>query len=185
MIYIKLIIDFFIVGLLSFGGSYASIPLIKDVASNYEIISEDMLMNFIAISESTPGPIAVNLASFVGTNVGGILGAILVTLAEILPAFLIILIFTIFFKNKLENEKISYGLSIIRPCIVGIIISVGLFMLLSVMTSSENRGYSNIVILVLIIAAIYIHQKVAKKKLSAIKIIILGAIFGIAINYLL
>ena len=61
MIYIKLLIDFFIVGILSFGGSYASIPLIKDVASNYEVISEDMLINFIAISESTPGSLGLYL----------------------------------------------------------------------------------------------------------------------------
>ena len=185
MIYIKLIIDFFIVGLLSFGGSYASIPLIKDVASNYEIISEDMLMNFIAISESTPGPIAVNLASFVGTYVGGMPGAILVTLAEILPAFLIILIFTIFFKNKLENKKVSYGLSIIRPCVVGIITSVGLFMLFSIMSNANGSGYSNIVIFVLLFAIVYLFLKLTKKKLSAIKIIIIGAVLGIAINYLL
>ena len=185
MIYIKLLIDFFIVGILSFGGSYASIPLIKDVASNYELISEDMLMNFIAISESTPGPIAVNLASFIGTNVGGILGAILVTVSEILPAFLIILIFTIFFRNKLENEKISYGLSIIRPCVVGIITSVGIFMLFSIMQNQENNVFANVIIIGLIIAVLYIHKKITKKKLSAIKIIILGAILGIAINYLL
>ena len=186
MIYIKLLIDFFIVGILSFGGSYASIPLIKDVASNYEMISEDMLINFIAISESTPGPIAVNLATFVGTYSGGVIGAILVTIAEILPAFLIILIFTIFFRNKLENEKISYGLSIIRPCVVGIITSVGLFMLMSIIASStDTNRYSNLIIIVLILAILFIHKKLTKKKLSAIKIIIIGAILGIAINYLL
>lgn len=188
MIYIKLIIDFFIVGILSFGGSYASIPLIKDVASSYEIISDDMLMNFIAIAESTPGPIAVNLASFVGTYVGGILGAIFVTLAEILPAFLIILIFTIFFKDLLKKEKVSYALSIMRPCIVGIITSVGLFLFYSIASKAAvnvKEGLPTIIIVVLLVIIILLYQKIAKKKLSAIKIIVIGAVLGIAINYLL
>ena len=218
MTYIKLIIDFFIVGILSFGGSYASIPLIKDVASNYEIISDDMLMNFIAIAESTPGPIAVNLASFVGTYVGGILGAILVTLAEILPAFLIILIFTIFFKDLLKNEKVSYALSIIRPCIIGIIVSVGTYLLCSIVGKAITNivaglkgleflsrelivgdtheryqkymdlvggGLSTIIIAVFLLIIMLLYNRFTKKKLSAIKIIIIGAILGIAINYLL
>ena len=95
------------------------------------------------------------------------------------------MIFTIFFRNKLENEKISYGLSIIRPCVVGIIASVGIFMLFSIMQNQENNVFANVIIIGLIIAVLYIHKKITKKKLSAIKIIILGAILGIAINYLL
>ena len=118
MIYIKLIIDFFMVGILSFGGAYAAIPLIKDVAAHYDVITDELLVDFIAISESTPGPVAANLATFVGTEVAGIPGAIVATLAEILPAFLIILVFTICFSDLLKNKRVEYALSIIRPCIV-------------------------------------------------------------------
>ena len=126
MIYIKLIIDFFMVGILSFGGAYAAIPLIKDVATHYDVITDELLVDFIAISESTPGPVAVNLATFVGTEVAGIPGAIIATLAEILPAFLIILVFTICFSDMLKKKQVSYALTIIRPCIVGLIMAVGL-----------------------------------------------------------
>ena len=125
MIYIKLIIDFFMVGILSFGGAYAAIPLIKDVAAHYDVITDELLVDFIAISESTPGPVAVNLATFVGTEVAGIPGAIVATLAEILPAFIIILIFTICFSDMLKNKNVEYALSIIRPSIMGLIMAVG------------------------------------------------------------
>ncbi len=126
MIYIKLIIDFFIVGILSFGGAYAAIPLIKDVATHYDVITDELLVDFIAISESTPGSVAVNLATFVGAEVAGIPGAIVATFAEILPAFAIILVFTICFSDLLKNKRVEYALSIIRPCIVGLIMAVGI-----------------------------------------------------------
>ena len=189
MIYIKLIIDFFMVGVLSFGGAYAAIPLIKDVASHYDVISDELLMDFIAISESTPGPVAVNLATFVGTEVAGIPGAIVATLAEILPAFIIILIFTICFIHMLQNKNVSYALSIIRPCIVGLIMAVGLSLFIGNVLSciNDNRIYifKFSIIAILIILTMLIYKKLLNKKLSAIKIIILGAFLGIAINYLL
>ena len=193
MIYIKLMIDFFIVGILSFGGAYSAIPLIKDVASHYEIITDEMLVDFIAIAESTPGPVAVNLATFVGSYFGGIHGVILATLAEILPAFIIILVFTLFFKNLLKNDKVSYALSIIRPCIIGIITSVGLFLLYSILNKAivnKVKGlsrieFSTIIIAILLLAIMLLYQRLTKRKLSAIKIIIFGAVLGMAINYVL
>lgn len=218
MIYIKLIIDFFIVGILSFGGAYSAIPLIKDVASHYEIISDEVLVDFIAISESTPGPVAVNLATFIGSYVGGVPGAILATLAEITPAFVIILVFTLFFKDLLKNDKVSYALSIIRPCIIGIIVSVGAYLLCSIVGKAITNivaglkglevlsralivgdtheiyqkymdlvggGLSTIIIAVFLLIIMLLYNRFTKKKLSAIKIIVIGAVLGIAINYLL
>lgn len=220
MIYLKLIIDFLMVGMLSFGGSYASIPLIKDVALHYDVITDELLVDFIAIAESTPGPVAVNLATFVGAEVAGVPGAIIATLAEILPAFVIILVFTICFSDMLKKKRVSYALSIIRPCIVGLIMAVGTslyykqlvpnlikYIDLSKYVKSvseklavdipvdaninallyESYGYfvyifKLIVITLLIFAALIIYKKIFKKKLSAIKIIILGAIFGILLG---
>ena len=217
MIYIKLIIDFFMVGILSFGGAYAAIPLIKDVATHYDVITDELLVDFIAISESTPGPVAVNLATFVGTEVAGVPGAIVATLAEILPAFIIILIFTICFSDMLKNERVSYALSIIRPCIVGLIMAVGVGLyynqfvpnlvkyidfskyvkkisdllaidipidvninaLLREKLTQFNYLFKLIIITILILVAITIYKIVFKKKMSAIKIIILGAVLGI------
>ena len=220
MIYIKLIIDFFMVGILSFGGAYAAIPLIKDVATHYDVITDELLVDFIAISESTPGPVAVNLATFVGTEVAGVPGAIVATLAEILPAFIIILIFTICFSDMLKNKNVEYALSIIRPSIMGLIMAVGVSLYYSQLVPNFikyvnfskyvkiilhkldvdipvnvninelfyeeyvqfNYLFKLIIITLLILAAIIIYKKVFKKKMSAIKIIIVGAILGILLG---
>jgi len=220
MIYIKLIIDFFMVGILSFGGAYAAIPLIKDVAAHYDVITDELLVDFIAISESTPGPVAVNLATFVGTEVAGVPGAIVATLAEILPAFIIILIFTICFSDMLKNKNVEYALSIIRPSIMGLIMAVGVSLYYSQLVPNFikyvnfrkyvkrilhkldvdipvdvninelfyeeyvqfNYLFKLIIITLLILAAIIIYKKVFKKKMSAIKIIIVGAILGILLG---
>lgn len=225
---INIIYDFLLIGLLSFGGGYTTIPMVKDIVDKYEVLNIEMLENFIAISESTPGPIAINLATFVGNEVAGILGGVLATLFEILPAFFIILIFVKFFKKYIDNENVKFALSIIRPCIVGIIMAVGVGMFASnilpyiieyikiknnikikynflntadLIDSTmyleqidkmkvDLLGYSSniikfTIIVILIILVIIFSENVIKKKLSSIKIIILGAILGIAINYIL
>lgn len=126
MIYLNLIYDFLMIGLLSFGGGYTTIPMVKDIVDKYDVLNVEMIENFIAISESTPGPIAINLATFVGNELGGILGGALATLFEVLPAFIIILIFVKYFKKYVDNDNVKFALSVIRPCIVGIIMAVGI-----------------------------------------------------------
>lgn len=122
----NLIYDFLIIGLLSFGGGYTTIPMVKDIVDKYDVLNMEMLENFIAIAESTPGPIAINLATFVGNEVAGFWGGVLATLFEILPAFIIIIIFVTFFKKYIENKNVKFALSVVRPCIVGMIMSVGI-----------------------------------------------------------
>ena len=92
MIYLKLFLGFLKVGCFSFGGAYAAIPLIRDVVRGYGWMTEDQLAYMIAVSESTPGPIMVNLATFTGATQAGLAGAALATFAVVLPAFLVILL---------------------------------------------------------------------------------------------
>ena len=92
MIYIALFIGFLKVGLFSFGGGYVSIALIREIVLSYGWLDDEMLSYMIAVSESTPGPIMVNLATYIGSSQGGILGAFIATAAVVLPAFLIILV---------------------------------------------------------------------------------------------
>nr|MCR5387871.1 chromate transporter [Lachnospiraceae bacterium] len=99
MIYLELFIGFLTVGIFAFGGAYAAIPIIRDVVLSYGWIDEATLMDMIAISESTPGSIIVNLATYVGTNRGGILGGIIATFAATFPAFVIILVIMIILKK--------------------------------------------------------------------------------------
>lgn len=197
MMFINIIYDFLLIGLLSFGGGYTTIPMVKDMVDKYDVLNMEMLENFIAISESTPGPIAINLATFVGNEVAGFFGGVAATLFEILPAFLIILIFVKYFKKYIDNENVKFALSVIRPCIVGIIMAVGVGMFVQNILPyiipfdklSQNGNIIYIIkyfiIAILIVLAIILFNNVLKKKLSSIKIIILGAILGIAINYIL
>lgn len=177
MIYLKLFYEFFIVGLFSFGGAHASIPLMKDAAKHFEVITDEMFANYIAISESTPGPVAINLATFIGKDVGGLLGAIVATIAVVIPAFVIILIFAKYFKKYAQNENVSFVFSIIRPCVFGIIMAVGLYMLY------EMRSVKTFIVAIMLILSIILYKKIFKKKLETVPVIIIGAIFGIAINY--
>ena len=194
---LSLIYDFLMIGLLSFGGGYSTIPMVKDLVDKYDVLNMEMLENFIAISESTPGPIAINLATFVGNEIGGVLGGVIATLLEILPAFFVILVFAIFFKKYVDDENVKFALSVIRPCIVGIIMTVGLSMFIGNilpyaipfdnLRNTENIKYiiKIFVIVLIVIFLMFLFDKVLKKKLSSIKIIVLGAILGIAINFIL
>ena len=92
MIYLKLFISFLKVGLFSFGGAYSAIPLIRDEVISNGWLTDEMLTNIIAVSESTPGPIMVNLATYIGSTQAGFLGSLIATFAVILPAFIIILL---------------------------------------------------------------------------------------------
>ena len=96
MIYLDLLIGFLKVGCFSFGGAYAAIPLIRDVVLSYGWLTDEVLTDMIAVSESTPGPIMVNLATYIGSSQAGLPGAVLATLASVLPAFVIMLLINIF-----------------------------------------------------------------------------------------
>ena len=102
MIYLELLIGFLKVGFFAFGGAYGAIPLIRDVVLSYEWISDEMLTYMIAVSESTPGPIMINLATYVGSSQAGLLGALIATSAVILPSFVIILVIMVLLKKILK-----------------------------------------------------------------------------------
>ena len=99
MIYLDLFLGFLRVGLFAFGGAYGAIPLIRDVVLSYGWLTDEALTYMIAVSESTPGPIMVNLATYVGSSQAGFLGAVIATLAVVLPSFVIILLVMIALKN--------------------------------------------------------------------------------------
>ena len=108
MIYIELFLGFLKVGCFAFGGAYGAIPLIRDVVLTYGWIDEEMLTYMIAVSESTPGPIMVNLATYIGSNQAGFLGAVITTLAVVTPSFLIVLLITTLLQNVLKKDRKSF-----------------------------------------------------------------------------
>ncbi|HHU68717.1 MAG TPA: chromate transporter [Thermoanaerobacterales bacterium] len=127
MIYLKLLFSFFKVGLFSFGGGYAMIPLIQKEIENHSWITSSEFVDIIAIAEMTPGPIAVNSATFVGYKTAGILGSISATTGVALPSLIIaIFISKFFFKYQKHplNAYIFYG---IRPVIAALIMTAAVF----------------------------------------------------------
>ena len=118
MILIDLFITFFKIGLFTFGGGYAMIPMITDEVVSKGWATAQMLTDFIAIAESTPGTFAINTASFVGMEQMGVIGAICATLGVILPSFIIILIIARFFGSISENKYVKAFLWGVRPVVV-------------------------------------------------------------------
>ncbi|OLA10553.1 MAG: chromate transporter, partial [Coprobacillus sp. 28_7] len=128
MIYLKLFITFLEIGLVSFGGGYGMIALIREKVLINNWLTESEFLNFVGIAESTPGPIAVNMATFVGSSQAGVLGSLVATIGVVLPSFIIILIIASIFKNLLKYEIVKSILDYIKPAIVGLIIGTGLLL---------------------------------------------------------
>ena len=179
MIYLDLFLGFLRVGLFTFGGGYAAIPLIRDVVLGYGWLSEETLTYMIGVSESTPGPIMVNMATYVGSSQGGILGSALATFAVVLPSFIIILLILILLKNLIKNEKVQAMLAGMQPCIIGIIGATGIQLTLKACLPEGSADLRTIIIALILGGLVVFFQKKRKKKLSAIKIIMISAVLGI------
>ena len=182
MIYLELLIGFLEVGCFSFGGAYAAIPLIRDVVLRYGWISEEMLTDMIAVSESTPGPIMVNLATYVGTSQAGIPGAIIATLASVLPAFLIILLIMAVMKKALDNKYVKAVMRGLQACVIGVITAVGCFMLYQnavLPLTAEPADFRPLILAGLLALVYFGSRKVMKKGLTPIMLIGIAACLGI------
>ena len=184
MIYLTLFLTFFEIGLFTFGGGYAMISLIRDKALTLGWISEEELLNMIAVSESTPGPIAVNMATFVGSTQGGVLGSLAATLGVVLPSFIIILLVCAVMRNFLKYKGVQAFLRGARPCVVALILATALTMafgsLLGLRTFSSgiSPDLRGIVILAILVAIAFIFKKIKKKKPSPILMILISAGLG-------
>ena len=130
MILPELFIGFLKVGCFAFGGAYGAIPLIREVVLSYGWLDDEMLTYMIAVSESTPGPIMVNLATYVGSSQAGLPGSLFATLAVVLPSFIIVLLITALLKTVLKNKYVQAVLCGLKPCMIGIILATGVCMIL-------------------------------------------------------
>ena len=187
MIYLKLFLTFFEIGLFTFGGGYAMISLIREKVLEFGWLSEEELLNMIAVSESTPGPIAVNMATFVGSTQGGILGSLVATLGVVLPSFIIILLISAFIRNFLKYKGVQAFLGGVRPCVVALILATAITMLLSTvfgftrLSGGFDIDLRGLAILVVLVATALIFKKIKKKKPSPIMMIIISAGLGMLI----
>ena len=181
MTYLDLFLGFLKVGCFAFGGAYGAIPLIRDVVLSYGWMDDDTLTYMIAISESSPGPIMVNLATYVGSSQGGICGAVLATLAVVLPSFFIIILVTSILKNVLKHAYVQVALQGMKPCVVGIILATGAYMTLHACFSVSGTDLPALLIAVFLCAAMVLHWKLRQKELSPILLIVLSALLGMLV----
>lgn len=184
MILLDLFIGFLKVGCFAFGGAYGAIPLIRDVVLSYAWLSDEMLTYMIAVSESTPGPIMVNLATYVGSSQAGFLGAVLATTAVVLPSFIIILLITAMLKTALKNKYVQAILRGLKPCVIGIVLATGISMIITNCIGAVTAPSINlqaVIMTALLFGSMAVYKLIMKKKLSPIMLIVISACFGIVI----
>ena len=188
-IYLLLFLEFFKIGLFTFGGGYAMIPLVKETVLNYSWLTESEFYNFIGICESTPGPSAINMATYIGAKQGDLFGSICATFGVVLPSFIIIILIAAILKNFIKNKYVQAFLTGVKPVVLGLIASTGLVLLAKALGYVNIKTFNiniNALIIFIIIVSIYLlMQKLFKKKLNAITIILISASLGIILGVLI
>ncbi len=192
MIYLELFLAFLKIGVVSFGGGYAMIPLIQDEVVANGWLSLNEILNFIAVSESTPGPIAINMATFVGSSQGGLFGAFCATLGVVLPSFVIILIIASVITGLLKFAGVQAFISGLRPVVVGLILGTAITIFMQVIFAFENIqssviafDYKALIIFAIVVGIHLFYKWKTKKTISPILLIIISAILGLILYGLL
>jgi chromate transporter len=176
--------EFFKAGLFAIGGGLATLPYLMEMSANHPTwFSIDELMNMIAISESTPGPLGVNMATYVGFHVAGLPGAIVATFALVLPGFISILIVVRLLDRFRTNRRISGGLEGLRPAVTGLIAAAGYSVLwVSLWRVTEGVTQFQWVALLLFACFFTIMQLRPLKNVHPILYIAMGAVFGVVLQ---
>ncbi len=184
MIYLRLLWAFLQVGTFSFGGAYGAIPLIRDIVSSNGWLSDEMLAHIIALSESTPGPIMINMATYIGSTQAGLLGSIIATMGVVLPSFIVIMVIITLMKNLIKNRYVQAVMGGIKPCFIGIVFAMGIYMLTMNLIAPNGQitlDLRGILITTVLFAVTLIYRKFKKKELSPILLIILAAGVGVVV----
>ena len=185
MIYLQLFLTFLKVGAFAFGGGYAMLSLIGDSVLSYGWMTEEELLNFVGVETVIPGPIAVNMATYIGYEQGGFLGALLATIGVVLPSFIIILVVAACIKNLLKYPPVKTFIASMRPALGGLVVSVAATMALTVFLGIETVSTINlsidprtIVVLAIVIVIPIAWKRIKKKEFSSILLVVISGIVG-------
>ena len=187
MIYLDLFLTFLKLGAFTFGGGAAMMPFIQEEAVSKWGFTAEEIINFIAISESTPGPFAVNIATYVGAEKGGFLGALCATFGLVLPSFIIILIIARCYEKFKTNRIVAGAMTGLRPASVGLIaaatFSIGMEVLFPAGFSFATMiSYDFICALLIFLGMLSLCLFV--KKFNPIYVILISAVLGIGVGYM-
>lgn len=183
MIYLELFLTFLKIGAFTFGGGYAMLALVQQEVVAHGWMAQEDIVNFVAISESTPGPFAVNVSTYVGYETGGILGAFLATLGVILPSFVIILIVAKTYERFKRSKMVSGAMSGLKPAVIGLIASALVTTAISTFSLSVDWSFLNLRFF-LGIALLAIFLFMLYKKVNPIKVIATSAVAGILVGFI-
>ena len=183
MIYLQLFLAFLKIGAFTFGGGYAMLPLMQQEVLNHNWMGEEELLNFIAVAESTPGPVAINMATYIGIETAGFFGAVVATLGVVVPSFFVILLVAKFYSKYKESFVVKICLVGLRPVVVGLIaaaiISLGSKVFMPNGISLDAFGYWFIVSVLIFALVVYL----AFKKVNPIYLILISATLGMIAGY--
>ena len=189
MILLDLFLTFLLIGAVSFGGGYGMISLVREQVLAHGWLTESEFLDMIAVSESTPGPLAVNMATFIGSSQAGFPGALVATLGVVLPAFLIILLIAAVLKNLLRYRGVEAFLSGVRPTVVGLILGtavvLGLATLFSLGSLRDTSGVTHdagaFLILFCLLALDAASRTWRGHAIAPILLILLSAVLGMLV----
>lgn len=183
MIYLTLALEFMKIGLFSLGGGLATVPFLSELGSNYGWFTQKELVDMIAVSESTPGPIGINMATYIGFKIAGIPGALVATLSEVLPAIVIITIIATVLSHFKDNPFINKLLKGIRPCTLALMLAAFLNIFSnSVLPINQITNFPVFlqgidIKLILLFIGMYLFK--TNTKYHPLVYIVLSAVFGI------
>ena len=177
MVYLLLFYEFFKIGLFAIGGGLVTLPFLTSIAQRYDWLSIDIIPDMIAISESTPGPIGINMATYAGYNAAGVLGGIVATLSEILPALIIVMIVARFLTKFNENKYVKSVFGGLRPAVVGMIAAAALLLTFPPGDNPDDRNFIDAWSWALF-GGVFVGSW---RKVNPILLIVLSAAAGIAI----
>lgn len=186
MIYLQLFFEFFLTGLFSIGGGLATLPFLYDIAERYDWFTTTDLANMIAVGESTPGPIGINMATYAGVQAAGVFGGIVATFALVTPSVIIIIIVAVMLQKFRNNRYVDASLQMLRPASVGLVTTAALSVLTASVISLDALSagaWAEVIslpglILFLALLGLYIW----KSKLHPIVFIGIGALTGVVLG---
>lgn len=186
MIYLQLFIEFFKIGLFAIGGGLATIPFLQNLGETTKWFDQELISNMIAISESTPGPIGINMATYVGYNVAGFFGGVVATMGEILPSIIIVVLFSKSLEKLTGNIYVKDAFYGMRPAVTGLIASACYSLismsLLNITLFKETWSVFDLIDLKKFLIFILIYLSIIKFKKHPIFYIALSAFIGVLLK---
>ena len=190
-LYLRLFWEFFKTGLFAVGGGLATLPFMYDISDKTGWFTHSMLADMVAVSESTPGPIGVNMATYVGFVTGGVPGAVIATVGLVTPSVIVILLIARVLKVFRENQYVDAGFYGLRPCSIGLIAAAGVLVVKLALFNTELYASTGAIadlfnVKALILAAVLLVATRYIKKLKGlhpIVFILASAVIGIVFSF--